>query len=365
MTSLTAQPLLFQPEFEQIPDDEAQTAQGLIEALHSILQTTFDDYGHPVRSVHAKAHGFMQGELHVLDGLPEPLAQGVFARPGRYPVVMRLSTNPGDLLDDRVSTPRGLAVKIIGVDGERLPGSEGAVTQDLVMQNAQAFTAADPKTFLKTLKLLARTTDRVPGLKRAFSATLRGVEAVVEAAGGESATLKSLGGHPITHPLGESYNTVVPLLYGRYYAKISVAPVSPELEALAGSKVDLNGNPDGLREAVKRFLAEHDAWWEVRVQLATDLDKMPIEDASAVWPEDLSPYVPVARIHVPAQASFSEAGVRQVDEDMSFSPWHGLAAHRPLGGVMRVRKPAYEHSVAFRREHSGCPIHEPGGPLRF
>jgi hypothetical protein len=31
----------------------------------------------------------------------------------------------------------------------------------------------------------------------------------------------------------------------------------------------------------------------VKVQLATDLAKMPVEDASARWPEDESPYVPV------------------------------------------------------------------------
>jgi hypothetical protein len=37
---------------------------------------------------------------------------------------MRFSTSPGDLLPDSVSTPRGLALKIFGVTGERLPGSE-------------------------------------------------------------------------------------------------------------------------------------------------------------------------------------------------------------------------------------------------
>jgi hypothetical protein len=44
---------------------------------------------------------------------------------------------------------------------------------------------------------------------------------------------------------------------------------------------------------------------------------------------------------------------------MSFSPWHGLAAHRPLGSINRVRKPAYEMSSGFRAAHGGCPMHEP------
>lgn len=44
---------------------------------------------------------------------------------------------------------------------------------------------------------------------------------------------------------------------------------------------------------------------------------------------------------------------------MAFSPWHGLAAHRPIGGVMRSRKPAYEMSSGFKGQFNGCPIHEP------
>ncbi len=61
----------------------------------------------------------MRGTMTVLDGLPAQLAQGLFAKPGQYDVAMRFSTLPGDILDDSVSTPRGLAVKVIGVQGAR------------------------------------------------------------------------------------------------------------------------------------------------------------------------------------------------------------------------------------------------------
>ena len=47
------------------------------------------------------------------------------------------------------------------------------------------------------------------------------------------------------------------------------------------------------------------------------------------------------------------------DDTLSFSVWHGLAAHRPLGSVNRLRKAAYEMSAAFRSSFNGCPIHEP------
>lgn len=227
------------------------------------------------------------------------------------------------------------------------------------MQNAKAFTAATPKAFLKTLKLLAKTTDKAPGMKKAFSAVLRGVESAVESMGGESATLKSLGGHPQTHILGESFSSVVPMLYGPYYAKVAVVPVSASLTALTDLPLDFGDNPDGLREAVKTHFAQQGGTWELRVQLATDLEQMPIEDASVVWPEALSPFVTVARIEVEPQPAWNEESVQAIDDGMAFSPWHGLAAHRPLGGVMRVRKPTYEMSSGFRAQHNGCPIHEP------
>ena len=138
-------PVPYQSSYEAPEKDEAQTQSELVETMTRIQEKTYADGGHALRSVHAKSHGLLQGELRVLENLPPELAQGLFARPAVYPLVMRFSTNPGDILDDSVSTPRGLALKIIGVEGERLPGAEGQDTQDFVMQNAPAFSA--PATF--------------------------------------------------------------------------------------------------------------------------------------------------------------------------------------------------------------------------
>ena len=160
-----AVPVRYEPVFEHPEPDEAETTRALVETMRKIQEKTFEDGGHALRSVHAKSHALLQGELEVLAGLPPELAQGMAASPGRYPVVMRLSTNPGDILDDNVSVPRGLAVKVIGVEGERLHGSEGHNTQDFVLVNAPAFLKSDARSFLKSLKLLAATTDKAPGLK--------------------------------------------------------------------------------------------------------------------------------------------------------------------------------------------------------
>jgi hypothetical protein len=352
MTQLPVVPLRFDPSFEQPEADESATIDELVATLRTISEKTFADSGHPLRSVHAKSHGLINAEMQVLGGLPPELAQGMFAAPGCYPVIMRLSTTPGDVLDDNVSTPRGLAIKVVGVHGPRLPGAEGDVSQDFVLVNGPAFNAPNIKGFLKNLKLPAKTTDHAEGLKKTLSAALRGIESVLEKAGGKSATLISLGGHPETHILGETFYSQAPLLYGEYVVKLLVAPVSPGLVALKDAPLDMTDKPNALREAVSAYFQTSGAEWEVRVQFLTNQSTMPIEDSAVVWPESESPFIPVARILAAPQPTFSEVSNEASDHQLAFSPWQGLAAHRPLGSIMRARKPAYEMSKRFRADHS-------------
>ncbi len=352
-----AAPLRFTPDMEKPAPDEAETNAALIETLGKISETTFAHSGHAIRSVHAKSHGVLRATLVVHPDLPPALAQGLFAKPGEYDAVLRFSTNPGDILDDSVSTPRGLAIKIIGVEGPRLPGSESDTTQDFVLVNAPAFGAPTPAKFLGNLKLLAATTDKAEGAKSALSAVARGAESAIEALGGKSPTVTSMGGQPATSILGETFYSQVPVLYGDHIAKVAVAPVFA-LSALTGTPVDLAA-PNALRDSVAAHFATQGGEWDLRVQLCTDLDTMPIEDASVAWPEDASPYVTVARLKAAPQDSWSPEAVAAVDEGLAFSPWHGLAAHRPLGGVMRARNSTYTSSAGFRASHNGCPIHEP------
>jgi hypothetical protein len=67
---------------------------------------------------------------------------------------------------------------------------------------------------------------------------------------------------------------------------------------------------------------------------------MPIEDAQAPWPEHLSQYEPVARLILPLQTAWTPAQDAAF-EDLTFSPAHALAAHRPLGAVNRARLAVY------------------------
>jgi hypothetical protein len=356
MTQMPTNFLRYTPHVEIPDEDESKTQAELVETLLQISHKTYEDGGHALRSVHAKSHGLLRGKLIVSENLPASFSQGLFANAGEHPVVMRFSTSPGDILPDSVSTPRGLAIKIFDVEGGRLPGSEDATTQDFLLVTGKAFLVSDAKEFVGNLKLLAATTDKAQGLKVALSAALRTTEAAIEALGGESAKIKSLGGYPEIHILGESFFSQVPIRYGDHIAKIGVLPVSPELTRLTNAALDLNHDENALRNAVGEFFANSGGIWEVRAQLCTNLADMPVEDASVPWPEEESPYVTVARIEVPPQNSYSNTNYEAIDTGMSFNPWHCLAAHQPLGSIMRARKPAYEASVTFRLSKNGCPF---------
>ncbi|WP_076072638.1 catalase family protein [Sphingomonas montana] len=352
-------PIPYDFTLETVAPDEAETHAELARTLMGIVHTVNDDHGHAYRSVHAKSHALLEATFEVVENLPTELAQGLFGTAKSYPAVVRISTNAGDPLPDTISLPRGMAVKVIGVDGARLPGSEGDSVQDFVMANGKAFAAKDAKAFLKNLKLLAATTDKAEWGKKAISAVFRTAERALEAVGTESAFLKTMGGYPNSHPLGESYFSQVPLRFGDYVAKIGVFPASQSFTALEGKEITIGGRDDAIREEMNRVLAATGGVWEMKVQLMRDPATNPVEDATVVWPEEDNPYLTVARIRIAPQTAWSEPRAETGDDRLSFAPWNGLAAHQPLGGIMRARKLPYEKSAELRGQLNGCPIHQP------
>lgn len=352
-------PVRFSPSVEKVEADEGETIKGLEDQFKVILDTTSENYEHAVRSVHAKGHGIARGTLTIADGLPPELAQGIGAQPGTYDAVLRFSTNAGDVLDDVISLPRGVALKIMGLSGERLPGAAGD-TQDFVMVNGPAFAAPNPKAFLGNLKLLSRTTDVGEGAKKVLSSVLRAAEATLETFGGESSLLNTLGGAKPAHPLGQIYYSQTAFRYGDYIAKFSLKPTG-EIATWEAETIDASGRPDAIREAMNELLNEQGGTWELQVQLCTDLETMPVEDPTVVWDEEASPFRTIATLKVEPQPAWAYGASEKTEDALSFSPWHGLAAHRPLGGVNRARKSTYEYSADYRGKFNGCPVHEPAG----
>ena len=352
-------PIRYTPAIEHVEPDEQETIAGLNDTFDVILERTSEDYGHAVRSVHAKSHALIEGEMTIADALPPELAQGLFATPGTHKVLIRMSTNAGDILPDVISLPRGLAMKVCDVDGARLPDAEGTA-QDFIMVNGPVFQAKTTAKFLGNLKLLAKTTDRLEGTKKLASAALRGVRQAFEAVGAEApAAVKSLGGAPNSEPLGDTYFSATAFRYGDHIAKFSMVPVATGMTALTGKEIDVDGRENAIREDVRSEVAAMDLEWEFRVQLCRDLDRQPVEDATVEWDEAETPFIRVATVRAPAQDSWSDAHVQRIDEQTRFSVWTGIADHQPLGNINRARKHTYRHSADFRARVNGCPYHEP------
>ncbi len=105
---------------------------------------------------------------------------------------------------------------------------------------------------------------------------------------------------------------------------------------------------------------------------------MPIEDAMADWGQEDRDFIKLATIVIRPKESFDrfgkelglnwpisppagEDGPRLLarSEDLSFSPWHGLTEHEPLGGINRVRRRVYEVMSKLRHDRNGRSQVEP------
>ncbi len=354
-------PLPYTPDIEVIAEDEATLTSDILEQMAASSRCAFERHRHAIRDAHAKSNGVLKGELVVHENLPPELRQGIFATPRTYQVVARLSSAPSDIHSDKIPAPRGFAVKVMGVDGERLTPELGGANQDFLMVNfpALAFgTIAKYKTMLSLLEANAHAPDT---LQRLVAGTAHGAKGLLEALGGTAgATLDGLA-RDNHHPLGETYHTQAAIRFGGHVAKLALRPVSDGVRGLTGKDVPDVGYAT-MRDVISEHFARQGAEYELSAQLCVDLERMPVEDAAIAWPEELSPHRPIATVRFPPQASASPARQVYGDDTLSFNPWNAVEAHRPLGGIMRIRRAAYERSSAFRHAMNARPRIEPSQP---
>lgn len=334
---------------QEQPHEQAQIA-AIVASMGRVNELVFDKHRHALRDAHAKSHGILKGELTVRTDLPEELAQGIFV-PGRvYEVVARLSSAPGDIHPDSVRSLKGMALKVMGVDG--------AGTQDFLMANLPVLPFGTVEAYLAfqegvEKRALRRETPPVLAPEMAHAAA-----AVLEAVGHPNRTLEAIGA-PAHHILGETFHTMAALRYGSYVAKLSLAPASENVRQLTGRAVEDGGNDSVYRDLVVEFFRREAAEYDLRVQLCVDLETTPVEDASVEWTEATSPFLVVGRVRFPVQEAYSPARRVYGDEVLSFNPWQCVEEHRPLGSIMRSRRPAYEASSRFRHDRNVRPRVEP------
>ena len=152
----------------------------------------------------------------------------------------------------------------------------------------------------------------------------------------------------------------MPFLLGQGQAvEYSLKPTTP-----SRSRIPVPPTENYLRDAMVRTLTVGECNFDFMVQVQTDPHRMPIEDATVKWPERLSPYVPVARLRLPAQRFDSDAQLAFADV-LRYNAWHSLPEHKPLGNSNRARRRMYEELANLRQTMNSVAHVEPTGDETF
>jgi len=159
--------------------------------------------------------------------------------------------------------------------------------------------------------------------------------------------LKTLSPAPPS-PTQAMYFSVSPYKFGEANAKFRVMP-DPQSCPPYSLPAQNQKLPNFLRNALNQQLSTDrvPACFVLQIQRQDANKYMPIEDTSIEWSENDAPFQTVARINVPAQ-DFDTPALNLQCDNQSFNPWFGLEAHRPIGGINRLRKAVYEAVSDYR-----------------
>lgn len=350
-------PIPYVPGIETPLPDEAELIRNLNEMMVDLGKTVKEKHGRAFHGTHAKLVGLFVGKLRILADLTETLAQGMFAKPAELDTLVRFSPGPPEPLTDQASGQRGMSLKVMGVEGERIAASGEEATQDWVFGLDPVFTAPDAANFRKVFSATGAKSPYLPEKAiLALSRAGRVVEGALEMVGGESGNIKFFARLP-RHPMAETYYSQAPVRYGDYVAKLALVPTAATLDAI-GDPAAIGSGEEAFSEAITRFSSQFAGVYELKVQLRTNPETMPVEDATAEWPEDESPYRTVAMLTLPPQNPLSPAR-RAFDDRIAFNPANALVSHRPLGSIMRARMAAYAATRRYRLETNGLSGIEP------
>ena len=284
------------------------------------------------RDAHPRQIGLVKATFTINKNIPEALRKGIFKKEKTYEAWVRFSNQNAPPKHDFEKDIRGMALKILEVDG--LP--TGA-TQDFILVSTDVFVARD----------LAQ-----------FTAL------VVATAAGKFRTIL----HFLTHPcalfnllgankrfgsiLDARFWSVSPYRFDDRVVKYSVIPRRNGPTPLPS---DAKSNPFYLTDELARKLSIDDYHFDFAVQFQKDPSAMPTEDLLKRWKEEDSPFVTLATLTIPQQP-FHLLSQQSMGDQLKFSPWNCLDVHEPVGRMNRARKIIYPVLSEFRSTNSVAPM---------
>lgn len=355
---------------EPMPDlaVEAAITKQIVKGLEaSFAALPKDEKG--IRDAHPKHHGCVKAKFEVLGGLSEDLAQGLFAKEQSYKAWVRYSNGSGKVQPDFIPDGRGMAVKVLGVEGEREELDNEKTSQDFLMINF-------PQFFVK---------DGVD-----YAAFFKDQGAFMASHPEERMIAGRIAMQIVTSPLEARYFSMTPVSLGSRPIKYSARPCIEKQSFIIGD-TDLRPlinvlkalkKPDDIKQHVQELLPysnylrkalldqveKENGCFDFYVQFQEDWRTEPVEDPRKEWK---TPFHRVARIQIDAQDNprlTDEKSLKEADsfcENLALTPWHSLKAHKPLGGIQRMRKDIYQAVSAARHKHNGVELKEPSGDEVF
>ncbi|HYJ30026.1 MAG TPA: hypothetical protein VEW25_06760 [Allosphingosinicella sp.] len=381
---------------ENPPPNEEAGIDKIAELTKQQLKNRYGSGPRVLRGVHPKDHGCVEAVWTVDEDLAKEYRVGLFKHPGeRLRAVIRFSNASALVTPDsfdrkpdgttvKAHGSRGMAIKLYKVGGARLDPNDGETTQDFLMINQPifAFSNVDDYQVLseviaqddsKAIMFFARrtgATDPVTGAANSIAVRTRAGKT-----GGIINQIKSLTPPPPApppffpyqappmSPLDNRYFSAAPFLFGEgRVMKFSARPVNPVSGEL-GTAID---DENYLRNAMKSRMDiadGKDICFDFQVQVrpfeSLNSDFTDIEDMHTLWREEDYPFVTVARITIPTPQDVSSTERKEFCETLFYTPWHGLEAHLPVGGINRLRRKVYQVSAGER----GCPVSPELPPL--
>jgi hypothetical protein len=317
-----------------------------------------------LRDAHPKSTGCVDAVFTVRKSVPPVYRKGIFAYPGRsYRAVIRFSNSNEDASQsDSNGDGRGMAIKLFDLDRSQKPMTvdpfaslspradtppsapdnmslAGGPSQDFIMISHPTFLVADPEGYRRVFEY-ADADNRLAQLMLPLAAVSgMGISGVKN--------LRAITSLKIDNPLSTRYWSTVAYQLGQGPDAIAIK-FSADFEPVKEQAGEPDkSDPNFLRHAMARTLRQREAKFVFEIQPRTSPD-LSVEDPRIEWTEQAAPFLPVADIVIHRQ-TFDTKARNTACELLSYSPWHALPDHKPLGAVNRMRKGIYEAISAFRR----------------
>ena len=290
------------------------------------------------RAVFRKLHGVAHGRFERLADMPEAWRVGIFAHE-RLDAWVRYSSDAAPT-DADLGTTMGMAVKLFGVPGEKALGEAGD-TADLLMQNWPVFFVDNAQEMVEFTYAGVVQQD-YPTYLANHKKTNDILNAMDDSVEGSCLTT--------------TYWAILPFRMGSEIVKYRWHPET-EPENVPDDATDY------LATDLANRLAERDYSFRLEVQLRTNPETMPLDEATVPWPEKESPWRAVARLTLPRQ-DVCARGQSDYGQSLAFNIWRvpEVNAPAPESSVAWVRKAVYAAGAELRHRANGQPLQDPREP---